>query len=64
LRGQEIPTQDLLDYRYRELFHMNQEELENEPADIYNMNISILGLEAKLLDERNRREEREKNRHE
>ena len=42
---------------------MNQEELENEPIDVYNMNISILGLEAKLFDERKRREEREKNRH-
>jgi hypothetical protein len=58
LRGQEYPTQDLLDYRYREKFHLTQKELEEEPHDIYLFNTSIMLLENKIYDEQQRREQR------
>jgi len=57
LRGQENPPQELLDFRYRERFHMTQEELENEPEDIYNLNLSIIAKINELSDEAIRHQE-------
>lgn len=59
LRGQAPSPQELLDFRYREFFHMTQEELEKEPEDIYNINLSIMNLINKLNNEAIRRQEAE-----
>lgn len=59
LRGQGIVMNELLDYRYREKFHMTQREFEEEPSDIYELNIRIMAVENKLLAERARHEQRE-----
>lgn len=58
LRGQEVPSRTLLDYRYREKFHLSQKELEGEPNDIYELNMGIMGVETKLYNEAIRRQER------
>ena len=62
LRGQDYPTTELLDFRYRERFRMTQKELEEEPVDVYELNLSIINLENKLDNERMRRLERERGR--
>jgi len=62
LRGQEYPTRELLDFRYRERFHLTQAELEQEPSDVYNINLAIMGVENKLASEARRRAERARRR--
>ena len=55
LRGQDSATPEILDYRYREHFHMTQQELEKEPVDIYETNLAIMGIESKLEQEKAKR---------
>ncbi len=51
LRGQEQPSIDLLDYRYREHFGMTQEDLDNEPQDKYELNLGIMLKESMIANE-------------
>lgn len=48
LQGQGYPPQSLLDFRYRERFHLTQRELEEEPLDVFETNLAIMGLEHKV----------------
>jgi pantothenate kinase len=51
LRGQEEAPEELLHFRYRERFHMTEEELQNEPQDIFNLNTAIMAKEHNILAE-------------
>lgn len=62
LRGQDYATQDLMDFRYRERFHLTQKELEEEPEDVFCINLAIMNVENKLYNEQVKRVERERQR--
>lgn len=58
LRGQlDNPPEYLLHFRYRERFGMTQEELENEPDDVYHTNIMIMGKEVYIREQAKKFEE-------
>lgn len=42
---------------YRERFGLSQKDFEDEPADVYNYNVSVMRLEEELKREDARREE-------
>lgn len=57
LRGQAEAPVRLTDMWYRERFGLSQKDFEDEPADVYNYNVSVMRLEEELKREDARREE-------
>ena len=51
-----------MDFRYRERFHLTQKELEEEPEDVFCINLAIMNVENKLYNEQVKRVERERQR--
>jgi len=41
---------------------MTQQELEEEPVDVFETNIMIMGIERRIINERAKRQERERER--
>ena len=54
MRGQDYSPDKLLRFRYRERFHMTEEELENEPIDVFHYNMAIIAKENEIKSEMQR----------
>jgi len=49
-----MPPKELLDFRYRERFGLTQQELLEEPQDIYNINLAIISKINEIASEQPR----------
>jgi hypothetical protein len=55
LRGESGSPRELIEFRYREKFHLSYQELMEEPIHIFYMNLKIMELESQIIQEESQR---------
>ena len=48
IRGEGFAPKELIEFRYRERFHLSYKEMMDEPIDTFNVNLKIMEIEERI----------------